>query len=411
MTFAYVIDIDQLAVAISENHPTGSDIRINPSPTSDYYFIKDARNGARAAERAAMFEDTDADLLAPWRKVVETAEKILTTQSKDLEVAGWYTEGLIRLHGFDGLRDGFALIDRLINEYWDELFPVPDEDGLETKVAPLIGLNGDGGEGTLMTPIRNAPITLKGDYSAYSFFQYQQARDASHIEDKDTRAAREAALGYSLGEFDECVNAASTEWAQNLVGTLESASAHYKSFNSTLRIHCGHDAPPSSNISALLDEVLRTTRFIYKVQLDALAAAAAADSNSEKESSGLSNVGEDEAVNREGIAYAGPVSTGPIASREEALKLLELAAQYFRRYEPHTPLASSLERLLGWGRMSVSELMMELLPDAQARAIYSQLTGVALDGSEGQSYVAPVSPAAAPVEQASQEAASADIGW
>ncbi|MFC6981367.1 ImpA family type VI secretion system protein [Microbulbifer taiwanensis] len=169
MAFPNVIDIDALVAPISDDQPTGSDIREDRSPTSDYYTIKDARNSARAAERSALFDESDADLLAPWRDVAKTAEKILTKQSKDLEVASWYTEALIRLQGFSGLRDGFALIDRLVADHWEGLYPEPDEDGLETKVAPLSGLNGDGGDGTLMMPIRSAEITPEGDNGSFTF--------------------------------------------------------------------------------------------------------------------------------------------------------------------------------------------------------------------------------------------------
>jgi type VI secretion system protein ImpA len=53
--------------------------------------------------------------------------------------------------------------------------------------------------------------------------------------------------------------------------------------------------------------------------------------------------------------------------------------------------------------MTVAELMLELLPDAQSRGLYSQLTGVMLDGSDTKSYVAP--PAATPPVASSEPAA------
>ena len=395
MAFPNVINIDDLAAPISDEQPTGSDIREDRSPTSDYYTIKDARNSARAAERSALFDDGgDVDLLAPWQDVAKSAQKILSGQSKDLEVAAWYTEALIRLHGFIGLRDGFALIERLVLDHWDGLFPEPDEDGLETKVAPLTGLNGDGGDGTLLLPIRSADLTPEGDYGAFSFFQHQQARDADRIADDDAKAARLETLGYSLADIEQCVNSASGEWAQNLVETIDESIALYKSINDALRASCGHDAPPSTNISTLLDEVLRTTRFIYKAQLDALAASDAATAEVDAAATASDAPAETAAVPAAAVA-GGFVPAGPVSSREAALKMLEEAAKYFRTYEPHTPLAPGLERLIGWGRMTVSELMTELLPDDQSRAMYSQLTGVKLDGSDTQRYVAPpVAPSA-----------------
>lgn len=386
MAFANVIEVDALLVAISDDNPQGTDIREDRSPTSDYYTIKDARNSARAAERSAMFDESDSDLLAPWRDVAATAEKILRNTSKDLEVASWYTEALIRLHGFAGLRDGVFLMNGLVEQYWDSLYPEPDEDGLETKVAPLTGLNGDGADGTLLLPIRSADITPEGDFGGFSFFQYQQARDADKIADDDAKSARLETLGYSIADVDLCVRTAEPQWAQDLVDTLDESLTSYKKINENLRAQCGQDAPPSTNISSLLDEVLRTVRFIYKEQLDSLKvveeALGTSDTASDSAQSTADPVG---MVAQQGIT----LPTGAITSREDALMLLEKAARYFRTYEPHTPLAPGLERLLNWGRMTVAELMSELLPDDQSRAMYSQLTGVKLDGSDSQRYVAP----------------------
>ena len=402
MAFANVIEIDALLQDIAGDSAQGEDIRADRSPTSDYYTIKDARNSARAAERSAMFDDSDTDLVAPWRDVAATAEKILREKSKDLEVASWYTEALIRLHGFAGLRDGVFLLHGLVDQFWDGLYPEPDEDGLETKVAPLTGLNGDGADGTLLLPIRSADITPEGDFGGFSFFQYQQARDADRIADPDAKAARVETLGYGIGEFDQCAKGAAPQWAQSLVATLEETLVTYKKINETLRERCAHDAPPFSNISSLLDEVLRTTRFIYNEQLESLTAAAEvpeAAAGEEAQEPGMQQVA--------AMVQQVAVPTGAITSREDALLLLEKAARYFRTYEPHTPLAPGLERLIGWGRMTVAELMTELLPDDQSRAIYSQLTGVLLDGSDSQRYVAPPAPAKSASPAAASEAAAA----
>lgn len=408
MTLAHVIDIDELVAPISEDNPQGADIRADRSPTSDYYTIKDTRNSARAAERSAMFDDDDVDLITPWKTVISTGAKILQNSSKDLEVAAWYTEGLIRIYGIPGLRDGIQLTRRLVEDHWEGLYPEPDEDGIETKVAPLTGLNGDGGDGTLLTPIRNAGITAEGDHGDFSFWQFQQARDADRIEDDDAKAARHDALGFSLEIIGNTVAASDTNWCLDMVATIEECIADFKSYNNLLREHCKHEAPPYTNINSLLDEVLRTARFIYK---DKLEAAAAAQQQEEASAIAETSAGNDSSSNTgtSTATAATQIISGPICSREDALKQLEEVAKYFRTYEPHTPLAPGLERLINWGRMTVAELMLELLPDAQSRGLYSQLTGVMLDGSDTKSYVAPPSttasaassePAATPVAAA-----------
>lgn len=392
MSFDHIIDIDSLTQPVSEQTPSGSDIRSDRSPTSDYYSIKDARNNARAAERSSMFDD-NVDLIAPWRTVVDLAPKILKEKSKDLEVASWYTEGLIRLHGLAGLRDGFKLILSLVQTHWDGLYPEPDEDGLETKVAPITGLNGDGSDGTLLMPIRNAALTDEGDYGSFNLWQYQKARDNDKITDEDERQSRIGALGYSLQDIEQTIAQSPVEFYIDMIATLQELTDDYKTLCALLRDHCGNDAPPSSNITALLEEVTRSVRFLSKEKIEQFEAnnvqvGDLADDQSEDTSTANQLLDQ---------ALAAPISsTGAIANREDALKRLQDIADYFRLHEPHTPVAPGIERLITWGRMTVSELMMELLPEDHSRGLFTQLTGVKLDGSDTEKYVAPPTISSAP---------------
>lgn len=413
-----VLDIDSLLEPISEESPHGADIREDRSPDSHYYRIKDARNDGRSAERSAMFDES-ADTITPWETVIDEAQTILKTQAKDIEVTCWLIEGLIRLHGYSGLYDGFKLLEQIIEQYWDNLYPEPDEDGIETKVLPITGLNGESGEGTLLAPMRNTPLTEDYAEQPFTYWEYLQARNADQVKDDDEKAARIDSLGYSIQSIQNGVANGDSRFYTDLVGTLEQTQACYKSLIATLRTHCGNDAPPSSNINNLLDEILRTSQFIFADKLivepeptEEAPVPAAGD-----------NTASTQGATTTQTATSMMVREGAIVDREDALKRLGDIAEYFRRYEPHTPIGPGIERIMKWGRMTVAELMMELLPDEQAKGIYSQLTGVALDGSDTKAYVAPPSPkpvaqAAASTEEQSAGAdtqaaapASSSMGW
>jgi len=359
---ADLIDIATLTQPVTEAQPHGSDLREDASPTSAYYRIKDARNAARAAERASLFDPEAASgILKEWRPILEVAPGILKDQSKDLEVVSWYIEALVRFHDFAGLRAGFSLARSLVEQYWDGLYPLPDEDGIETRVAPLAGLNGESGEGTLLAPMRNALITPDVAGGGFSYWQYQQARDAGKIADEDKRAEKLAILGFSLNDIQQAVNSAPDAFYQTLVKDLETATADYRAMNDQLRKHCGNLAPPFSLILETLEEITRTVRFLAKDKL--ASQEAEAETASENTAAAVST------------PTAARTSTGPIASREDALRKLEEVAVFFRTTEPHTPLVSGIERLVRWGRMSMAELIMELVPDPTARAFYEHLTG------------------------------------
>src|ERR1700741_5176294 len=106
-----VIQLEALLAAIPGDKPTGSDLRADANPASDYFKLKDSRFAARAKEREI---DADPSLAAgelpEGRTILDLAPRVLGTQSKDLEIAAWYVEALLRRHGFAGLRDGFRLV-------------------------------------------------------------------------------------------------------------------------------------------------------------------------------------------------------------------------------------------------------------------------------------------------------------
>src|ERR1700712_3534696 len=122
------IDLSAILEPVSAEAATGIDLRTDFSPTSLYFRLRDARADARAAERAADANpDADTTPADGWRLVYSLAIKALTEQTKDLEIAAWLTEALVRSDGPAGLALGARIIDDLADRYWDGLFPMPDE--------------------------------------------------------------------------------------------------------------------------------------------------------------------------------------------------------------------------------------------------------------------------------------------
>ena len=373
-------DVQSYLLPIDDDTPTGSDIREDRDPTSYYYTIKDTRNTARAAERANRFDsDDDVNILELWQPVLITAPVVLKNVSKDLEVCCWYIEALIRQEGFQGLSTGFEILNGLVENFWTGIYPLPDEDGIETTVSPITGLNGDGGEGTLLTPIRNCLIVPNSADELFTFWQYHQAKEASRISDEEARTNRYDELGYTLELIDRAISNTPAIFFAELLSALENALTQFDEMNKILRQHCGHDSPPSSSLKKLLEEIIRTLRFATKEKLSELQPEVEETEQTEQ-SKPLSD-------DKKSDSNPQLITTGVINNREQALALLASAADFFRLYEPHTPIASTIDRAIKWGRMPVSQLMMELMPDDQARALYAQLTGVKLDGTATDQYI------------------------
>ncbi|MCF6324989.1 MAG: type VI secretion system protein TssA [Gammaproteobacteria bacterium] len=359
-----IIDIDELLKPISEERPVGENLRLNNTPASQYSTIKDARNAARAAERKNMFDDSNTEASEHWKKIITLAPQILTSEAKDLEIASWYTEALIRKSGFAGLRDGFTLLRQLVEQYWEAgLYPAADEDGIETRVAPISGLNGEGSDGVLLAPIRRTEITDDFVPGPFSLWQYKQAIDLSRMTDDNERGQQASKIGFSMEDIGNVVEQSSSDYFVNLRDDITICLTEYRALSELLITHCSHDAPATNKIIELLEETLNAVNHIAKHKYPVEEEAVSDDSPEEAHTSSTSS----------------PAQKGPISSRDEAFRQLKSISDFFRGTEPHSPISYVLDKAVRWGDMPLDELMSELIPDRSSRATYSSLTGVKTD--------------------------------
>ncbi|MCW9013750.1 MAG: type VI secretion system protein TssA [Gammaproteobacteria bacterium] len=385
MTSANVIDIDVLLAPIEGDNSAGSDIRQDASASSIYYTIKDARAGARRSERQLLMEDDPESVntvVPEWATVLETAPVILTSQAKDLEVAAWYTEGLLRQYGLPGLRDGFRLIHGLVENYWDNLYPMPDEDGLETRLAPLVGLNGEDGEGTLMVPINKVALTEGYTYSPFATWHYEQALDIEKIADPKKKQARIDSGAVTLQMIEQAVQESSTDFFAQFKEDLDECIDAFASMTAALDERCGNESPPSSNIRNRLNRVKEVFGFLTKDMSTGSKEEDAQPTSTNTDRP--ANVADTGAASIASANVTLPSSDGDITSREEAHLVLLKVAEFFRSTEPHSPVSYALEQVVRWGRMSLPELLAELIADDRARGEFFKVTGIPIEGKEGK---------------------------
>ena len=360
-----IIDINSLLEPVTEDSPVGNDIREDTSPSSAYYTIKDARNSARTAERNSMFDGGSSEADENWRKILELAPEILKNNSKDLEIASWYTEALIRRYGFSGLKTGFSLIRQMIEKYWDNLYPLPDDDGIETRVSSLTGLNGEGAEGVLIAPIRNAKITEDLQPGPFNYWQYTQALDIQKITDDSNRAEKINKIGFNIEDIENVVASSSEEFYITLRNDITECLADYRAISRMLDEYCGNmDAPPTSNIINALESTLGVVNHVAKYKLP--------DESSNEEEFDVEGNAVDTTPNTKSIS-------GPIQNRTDAFRRLNEISEFFRKTEPHSPISYALDKAVKWGEMSLGELMRELIPDSSSLNYYGSLTGIKTD--------------------------------
>lgn len=362
-----LFEIEDLLAPVTDDRPVGDDLRENASATSDYYKVKDARSAARAAERSMDADEESGALLPEWRTILELCPKILTDQAKDLEIAAWFIEALLRAQGFAGLRDGFALARGLVERFWDDLYPTPDEDGIATRVGPLTGLNGESADGTLIQPIRKVPLTW-GD-TPYALWHYEQAIDLAKLTDDSKKQARIDNGAVTWDQFEKSVRETPGTEFRTLLEDIQGALDEFEALGNLLYEKAGHDAPPGGNIRRILNAALDAVNYAARDKLAVLADSAA-------EEVAAADAGTD-AATAGGAAAATVRATagGPIATREDAFRVLLQVAEFFRKTEPHSPISYTLDEAVRRGRMTLPELLQELITDEETRRLFFVASG------------------------------------
>jgi type VI secretion system protein ImpA len=368
-----ILSFDELLAPIAGDNPAGIDLRIDRAPGSPYDKIKDARATARELEkRQERGEADDKDLrgLVPaWRIILDTAPKVLAEKSKDLEITAFLIEALLRLNGLAGLRDGFRLARGLVEGFWEGLYPLPDEDGVSTRVAPLTGLNGEGADGTLVKPLRVTELSEPGDDGrSLTYDDYLKATRLLQLGAED-KAKRVAAGDLTLETFEARLRQTKPDFYRALYADLRGCLDEFARLGAALDAACGQDAPPSSSIRGLLEgmrDCLQQTVGTF-VDLTPPAAETA-------EATAASPEGEPPAGAAAAMAPAIPL--GAIMTRDDAFQALGKVADYFRKFEPQSLVSYVIDEAIRRARLPLPELVRELIPDEAARKQFFILSGV-----------------------------------
>ena len=110
------LQTSELLQPIAESSPGGTDIRYEP--------VFEQIKRARIEEVDLPAGDWSRERkVADYALVVKLGSDVLRTQSKDLQVAAWLTEALLKREGCAGLRSGLELLASMLVEFWDHLYP------------------------------------------------------------------------------------------------------------------------------------------------------------------------------------------------------------------------------------------------------------------------------------------------
>lgn len=353
-------DLEALLAPIPGDAPQGTDIREDFSAQSPYNRLRDARSEARDAEKMLDAGNPDARDPGPlWRAVRELGLRTLVDTAKDLEVAAWVTEAYVRSHGLSGLAAGAQLIHGLAENYWDDVFPLPDDYGVETRVAPITGLNGRDGNGSLMQPLYKISLFPRADGTSVAFYQYQGSEQLPSL-DAERRQQRVEAGAIPFEDMEKDARAQGSRAMLRLRAEAREALAAWQAMSDLLDEKASEDQPSTTHVRDVVRQMLDIANRYAPPDQSGEVAAGEEGSGSD---GSLAVTGGGGGMNLSGIA----VPAGAIANREAALRALENIAAFFRQTEPHSPLSYTLGEAVRRGRMTWPELLEEIVGDRDSR--------------------------------------------
>ena len=379
-----VIDLDALLAPISEENPGGDSLR--------YSGIYDEIAEARRADIDVAQGEWQTELkTADYRKVVDVAVNALTTLSKDLQIAAWLSEALIKMHGFAGLRDSLKLMTGLHENFWDGAFPVVEDNDQEGRANAVSWL-----ESNAAQSVRDVAITAG---AGLSFNDWQDAKrfdmpanfdsldDAAKERWNDLRAQAERENRTTGDKWKAAVAGTRRAFCEQMQFTFDEAREAIEGLNSVIEAKYERNQMPGlSGLKKSLDEVGgQIKKILEKKRLEEPDPVDAEESNggwSDEEDSGSGSTG---------------IGSGPIKGRPEALRRLEEVAAFFQKTEPHSPVSYLVQRAVKWGNMPLESWLQEVIKDDNVLGQLRETLGLgggASSGSWDSSYEEPAADAA-----------------
>ena len=351
---------DNILAPIPGENPGGVNLRYDPISEK----IKEAR---REEEELPTGDVWQAERkLADHKTVIKLATEALATKSKDLNIAAWLTESLLKTQGFTGFNEGLTLVNGIITTFWDHCYPQvqpaemppPDaeedeneratredeyreerEGALELRAAPISWI-----ATAFDIPLRQAAITKSG----LGFLKFKESRTVGYEADasgNDEKIERRAALigegKLTAEDWDSAEKATGNELLREERAALRASLETLKTVNEFCQEKFGETAPHLSPLRQTIEELAHFVNGLLKQRGDI---EGASEEGAEGAGEGEGGAG-DGALN---ISGATPATISEVGPRLEAI------ARFLRGHDPQNPAPYTMLRGYRWGELRSS---------------------------------------------------------
>ncbi|MDO9360333.1 MAG: type VI secretion system protein TssA [Polaromonas sp.] len=365
----FLPDTEALLAPIAGVAPAGASMRYDPL----YLGIVQSR---QEDDPSLPMGDWERPLKkADWKAAAANCTQLLGKSSKDFQAAAWLCESWTHLHQVDGFTAAVDVLTGLVERYWDTAHPLIEDGDDDARAATFVWMN------------ENLPLTLKLHItllhvpdripSAISLADWDQALIADN-QKSDEKKKPNPAGGNPVTRED----LTSSANGKNLLGLialktrLQVAAGKWDALAQMLDGKMGTNPPSIARVGEMLRRIERAATSLIDgrspVQTPPQTPVQAPTHSTEEQTMNAVASNQDEAA---GVASA-VLQTGHINSREDAYRLLEAVAEYLQKAEPHSPTPYLVKRAVSWGRMSLADLMQEVVREEGDIARYFSLLGI-----------------------------------
>ena len=320
------LDVDPWLSPLSETAPCGPDLEYDPA----FQALELAARGKpeqQYGETLIPAEDPD------WRVIDEQARALLA-RTRDLRVLMPWLRARTRLHGLRGFAATLPLAHGWLSQHWDHVHPRLDSDDHDD---PTMRLNA-------LAPLAD-PTTVIADLRAAAL---GRSRTGLRVRDLELAAGKQQPeAGEAVPSTDgalQALRAAEAEDAGLLQAVRHShtALAEMDTLLTQRTGTAGPDLRPLRQLTQLLAE------FASQATEGTASVAAAGDTP---------------ALPDAAASASGPAGSGPLRSREDAIRMLEKACEWIERNEPSNPAPLLIRRAQRLMSKNFLEIIRDLIPD------------------------------------------------
>jgi type VI secretion system protein ImpA len=338
------LDVAALLTEVTSESPGGEDVEYD----REFLELEQAINGKPEVQ----YGETVVASTPPDWKIAGALALSLMSRSRDIRVAVYLTRARLMRDGIEGLADGLALLEGLIEQRWACLYPQLDHDDGDDPTERVSALAALVEQTGMLLALRDAPLVQSRTHREFSL------RDIQYASGTLTPPAGVEVVG--LVSMENAL-AEGRDRALSTLAALEAAHRSTASIETLLTGHVG--VAHAIDLSPLSELLQQAADFLRERLRDSATQSTDARGQTDLDTTAVAS-----GIAPTAVSFA---MQGEVSSRQDVIKVIDKVCAYYQRHEPSSPVPMLLNRARRLVDKNFMEILQDLAPDGlgQARQI------------------------------------------